>query len=178
MAGLCLAPIYIEPRSHLVTELARRLSQSFLMPVQVCGPWFDPEQVYDTARGQYHSTRMLQQLLTNPPTTADRILGITTVDLFIPVLTYVFGEAQLGGRAAVVSLHRLDNQAYGLPPDPHLLLARLEKEALHELGHTFGLVHCRHPSCVMEASTYAEDIDRKPAGFCLDCLRRLRRQHA
>ena len=92
------------------------------------------------------------------------------MDLFIPVLTYVFGEAKLDGRAAVVSSFRLDNQIYGLPRDPELLLDRLRKEALHELGHTYNLVHCRRHPCVMMSSTYVEDIDQKSNRFCRHCL--------
>jgi archaemetzincin len=103
-----------------------------------------------------------------------RILAVTSVDLFIPVLTYVFGEAQLGGPAAVVSTNRLRSEKYGLPPDPETLISRLEKEAVHELGHTFGLFHCSEPACVMHASTYVEEIDPKEASFCATCLQALR----
>lgn len=175
MVEVCLTPIFVEPKSPLVVELARRVGATLLTPVRIEPPWFDAECVFDAARGQYHSTRLLEQILGGPPTRAERILGVTPVDLFIPVLTYVFGEAQLAGRAAVVSYHRLRPEAYGLPADDALLLARLVKEALHELGHTCDLVHCRHPACVMLASTYAEDIDRKPADFCLSCWRQVRR---
>ena len=102
------------------------------------------------------------------------MIGVTAADLFVPVLTYVFGEAQLGGRAAVVSTHRLRPEAYGLPADDDLLTARAEKEALHELGHTYGLLHCPAPDCVMRASTYAEEIDLKPAALCERCLAAVR----
>jgi archaemetzincin len=102
------------------------------------------------------------------------VVGVTAVDLFVPVLTYVFGEAQLGGRAVVVSTHRLRPEAYGLPADDELVAARTEKEALHELGHTWGLRHCHAPDCVMRASTYAEEIDLKPAALCDRCLAAVR----
>ena len=106
--------------------------------------------------------------------TSGRVLCVIGVDLFAPVLTYVFGEAQLDGRAAVVSIHRLRSELYGLPADDDLLSRRLEKEALHELGHTYGLLHCRLQSCVMHASTYVEEIDLKSAAFCDACARRIR----
>ena len=96
------------------------------------------------------------------------------VDLFIPVLTYVFGEAQLAGRAAVVSTHRLDCQLYGLPANRKLLLQRLRKEAIHELGHTYNLLHCHQHPCVMMSSTYVEGIDLKSDRFCDRCLDQLR----
>ena len=96
------------------------------------------------------------------------------VDLFIPVLTHVFGEAQLDGCAALVSAYRLDNQLYGLPPNRDLLFQRLCKEAIHELGHTYNLLHCHNQTCVMMSSTYVEDIDLKSHQFCDRCLKSLR----
>jgi archaemetzincin len=94
-------------------------------------------------------------------------------DLFIPILTYVFGEAQLNGRVAVISSHRLLNERYGLPADPGLAFDRLLKEAVHELGHVFGLLHCQDRECAMHISTYVEDIDLKSAALCTPCRRQL-----
>ena len=91
------------------------------------------------------------------------------VDLFIPILTFVFGEAQLQGIGSVVSTHRLHNRFYGLPEDRELTTDRLLKEAVHELGHTYGLIHCSQQRCVMNASTYVENIDQKPAELCPVC---------
>ncbi|NIP57319.1 MAG: archemetzincin, partial [Gemmatimonadetes bacterium] len=85
---------------------------------------------------------------------------------FLPVFTFVFGEARLDGPAAVVSLHRLRPQAYGLPPDPPRLIARTLTEVVHELGHTFGLRHCTDFSCAMRASRAADEIDLKPPAYC------------
>ena len=171
MAGIALVPIYLAERAALLRHLARCLEESLGLAVEVRRPWFDPERAFDPSRAQYNSTLLLAQLQAGPPgPPPDRVLGVTGVDLFIPVLSYVFGEAQLPGRAAVVSLHRLDPGLYGLPPDDERLTGRAEKEALHELGHTFGLIHCRQAGCVMRASTYAEEIDHKTARFCGDCL--------
>jgi len=94
---------------------------------------------------------------------------VTEVDLFIPILTFVFGEAQLGDTGALVSTHRLRPEFYGMPNDPELLRVRLLKEALHELGHTLGLQHCPDYLCVMSASHSVERIDLKRAGFCKAC---------
>lgn len=128
---------------------------------------------FDPGRGQYHSPSILQKVLDNIPDDSDKIVGITQVDLFIPVLTFVFGEAQLSGPAALVSTHRLHNTFYGLPENDNLLYERLLKEVLHELGHTMGLVHCRDYRCVMHASTYVEDSDIKQARFCKECQGKL-----
>jgi archaemetzincin len=171
-----VVPIYLGDRARLLPALAAHLAATFAAEVAVRPPWFDPEAAFDPSRGQYSSTVLLQLLLGDggpaprrPP--AAGVLGVAGVDLFIPVLTYVFGEAQLPGRAAVVSLHRLRPELYGLAADEPLLADRLAKEAVHELGHTRGLVHCPDPACVMRASTYVEEIDWKGGAFCPDCVR-------
>jgi archaemetzincin len=101
-----------------------------------------------------------------------KVLGIASVDLFVPVLTFVFGQAQLGNRAAVLSTYRLHQDFYGLPEDEDLFFHRCEKEAVHELGHTFGLVHCRDSECVMHLSNAIEQVDQKTAAFCEVCKER------
>ena len=117
----------------------------FEIPAQV---WSGPERppdTFDPARRQHSSTRVLRWLVGMRPADADKILAITDVDLFIPILTFVFGEAQLDGAAAVVSTARLVRNPDGTPADRRLLTARLVKECVHELGHTFGLAPLRRP---------------------------------
>jgi archaemetzincin len=99
---------------------------------------------------------------------------VTGKDLFLPIFTFVIGEAYLGGRAAVVSTYRLSEESAGLPPRPRVLKARLLKEAVHELGHCHGLVHCPDWHCVMHASSTAEDVDLKSDEPCDECLQELR----
>jgi archaemetzincin len=96
---------------------------------------------------------------------------VTSVDLYVPVLTFVFGEAQLSGSCAVVSLHRLREEFYGLPAREELMRERLVKEAVHELGHTFGLRRCDDWRCVMTSSHAVERLDVKGAEFCFLCGR-------
>ena len=105
-----------------------------------------------------------------------RRVRLADVDLFIPILTFVFGEAQLDGAAAVVSTARLRTN-HGTS-NMRLLISRLAKECVHELGHTFGLYHCHQFECVMRSSTYVEEIDLKRAGFCPACAERLAEVHA
>jgi archaemetzincin len=169
MPGIDIVPIYFADREEMLRHLGALLERDFRTGVRYRNPWFDPEASFDTSRGQYNSTRILKQLLEDPHEPAERILGVTSVDLFTPVLTYVFGEAQLSGRAAVVSCHRLQSEVYGLPPDEALLFERLHKEAVHELGHTYGLLHCRTIGCVMGTAAYAEEIELKTARFCDHC---------
>jgi archaemetzincin len=103
------------------------------------------------------------------PADAARVLGITSRDIFLPGLSFVFGQAQLGGRAALLSLARLQQEFYGFPCDTLLLMTRACTEAVHELGHTFGLVHCRDPRCVMSLSTTVNEVDAKLQEFCGSC---------
>jgi archaemetzincin len=169
-----LVPICLPSQPPLLDHVSAQISRAFSATVTVRPLRFDPELAFDRSRGQYNSTELLASLLTESAASEDRILGIAGVDLFIPILTYVFGEAQLAGRAAVVSTYRLDNARYGLTGDHQVLLDRLAKEAIHELGHTCGLVHCNQSVCVMRSSTYVEDIDLKSVQFCSACNRRIR----
>ena len=98
-----------------------------------------------------------------------KILGLIDKDLCIPILTFVFGEAQLGGMASVVGLARLRQEFYGLPPDSDIFHERIRKESLHELGHNFGLTHCRDRECVMYLSNTVRDVDQKGFTYCQDC---------
>ena len=146
-------------------QLASRLGAACLIEAQRQ----NGEHAYNRARGQYHSTEILKRLVESPHAESWRVLGVTNLDLYIPILTFVFGEAQLGGGAALVSTHRLRPEFYGMPQDPQLLQERLLKEALHELGHTFGLRHCSDYLCVMSSSHSAERIDLKQDEFCRAC---------
>jgi archaemetzincin len=98
-----------------------------------------------------------------------RMLGISAVDLYIPILTFVFGEAQMGGPCAVISAHRLRQEFYGLTPDHELFRQRVIKEAVHELGHTVNLTHCEDYRCVMASSHAVEWIDLKDSKLCAAC---------
>ena len=99
----------------------------------------------------------------------ERVLGITECDLYIPMLTFVFGQAQLNGRIALVSLARLRQEFYGGTPDLGLLRLRLRKEVGHELGHSMGLIHCSDRGCLMSLATSIQDVDRKTDSFCAAC---------
>jgi archaemetzincin len=87
----------------------------------------------------------------------------------VPILTFVFGEAQLQGGCALVSTHRLHEEFYGLETREELTRERLLKEAVHELGHTFGLRHCRDWRCAMASTHAVERLDLKEAAFCPAC---------
>ena len=165
---LLLLPFYF-PSSQLVDELRDFLPRVYKLQVQLVSPWFDPQDCFNSQRGQYDALCLLRKLIAGRPPSAQRVLAITGVDLFISVLTYVFGEAQLDGPTGIVSTRRLNPQAYGLPKDPQRFRQRLLTEAVHELGHTFGLAHCKTAGCAMHGATYVEEIDLKKPQLCASC---------
>ena len=166
--GIYVVPI-LDPPHDLIQAVVLRFRDVFDATVEITLPSFDARTAHDNVRGQYNSTSLLVNLLEMLPDPDSRIVGFTNVDLFIPILTFVFGEAQLDGPAAVVSSCRLHNQFYGLPGDFDLLVERLEKECLHEVGHTSNLTHCDSYDCVMHSSTSVEEIDIKGRTFCRTC---------
>ena len=159
--------------SSLLEALRWDLRAEFRAPCEIV-PWrLDPDFAFHNQRRQYHSTEILKRMEKDVPRGCWRLLGVTTHDLYMPILTFVFGEAQLNNTCAVVSSHRLRQEFYGLPASPDLLRQRLLKEAVHELGHTFGLTHCREYDCVMAASHAVERIDLKGSHFCEACRPRV-----
>jgi len=137
-----------------------------------------PPDSYDPSRGQYKSVEIMKAVARNTPGDATRIVGLTEGDLAIPTLTFVFGQAQLDGRVAVVSLSRLRQEFYGLPGEDRILRDRLTKEVLHELGHTFGLTHCSEAKCVMSLATHIGLVDNKEQRYCERCGAHLVRRFA
>ncbi len=151
-----------------------RVATEFACSVSLVNPRSRPLGTFDPGRRQHSSRAVLTWLLAQVPA-GERVLGITDVDLFIPILTFVFGEAQLEGRAAVVSTARLVDQA-----DERRTVWRLATESVHELGHTFGLLHCgevdstgrRAAPCVMSRSASVRSVDEKSPRLCATCRAR------
>jgi len=154
----------------VMAHVRRHLAEAFQRPAL---PWSSaarPQGTLDPKRSQHASGAVLRWLLeAGPP--GGKVLGVTDQDLFIPILTYVFGEAQLGGVAAVCSTARL-GEGVELA-GPRLLTERLAKEAVHEVGHAFGLHHCDTPACVMGRSAGLRGVDEKSHLLCNVCRRRL-----
>jgi archaemetzincin len=157
----------------LLEPLAEGLTQRLRVACSIQPDGLETEFAFNPLRRQYHSSEILKKILARHPSPGWKVLGVTEMDLYIPVLTFVFGEAQLADGGAVVSAHRLRQEFYGLPPDPEVLHQRLLKEALHELGHTYGLHHCADYTCVMSAANGVERIDLKRAEFCPACAQML-----
>jgi archaemetzincin len=150
-------------------KTAEVVSREFLFPVNIREGHIDLSEFYDPARRQYNGNSLLKKVDSILFPDAIKTLGLFNVDLFIPILTFIFGHAFLGGRTGIVSFYRLSNERYGMTAEGSLLLDRFQKEVIHELGHTFGLIHCHQPTCVMRSGTYVEDIDQKERHLCSKC---------
>jgi archaemetzincin len=132
-----------------------------------------PTHLFDKARKQWISDSLLDWLLeTNQPDITTKVLAICDFDAYSDELNFVFGEAHLGGRVAAIYLPRLREQFYARKSDKNknnLFEQRVIKEAVHELGHTFGLRHCQISKCVMHFSNSLQDTDFKDDKFCERC---------
>jgi len=154
---------------RVLTQLAPAMANLFRVPTEVLQVRLDPEFAYHAERQQYHSSEILQAMQRYVGPDSWRVLGVTAVDLYIPILTFVFGEAQIGGPCGLVSAHRLRQEFYGLPADREIAQERLLKEAVHELGHTLDLTHCDDYQCAMAPSHAVEWIDLKDSALCGGC---------
>jgi len=152
---------------EIMEELKDRVGGIFHCPTEIEAGFSDLSQAYNPERKQYLSSKLLASL--KKLEREERVVGIADVDLYVPRLNYVFGEADVGLRTAIVSLCRLRQEYYGLAPDEALFLERAAKEIVHELGHTFGLGHCPNNKCVMHFSNSLADTDLKEAHFCDKC---------
>ena len=152
---------------EITEELKDRVGDIFHCPVEIKAGFSDLAQAYDPQRKQYLSSKLLAAL--GKAEREERVVGITDVDLYVPRLNFVFGEADIVSGTAIVSLCRLRQEYYGLAPDEALFLERATKEIVHEMGHTFGLGHCPNNKCVMHFSNSLADTDLKEAHFCNMC---------
>lgn len=160
-----LGHVDLQVLQHLCTAIAEFLS----LPVRILPSRPLPPHTYHLRRNQYHSTQLLEYLLSEDHDEAFRVLGITAVDLHIPIFTFVFGEAQLDGRAAIISTFRPGGGADNIRPRQPIFLERLIKLGLHELGHTFNLPHCRREGCLMGFAANLEILDQKTVKLCDYC---------
>ena len=155
--------------ADILKNIANALGRIFRSKVELGKEIPIPQDSYDSKRKQYHSTIILRKMQGVKPKNFDLMLGVTDVDLYVPQLNFVFGEADVFSGVTVISLTRLRQEFYGLRPDKRVFHERAVKEAIHELGHTYGLDHCSNPKCIMYFSNSIRDTDRKGPGFCNKC---------
>lgn len=169
--------IYIIPVGEVEKETLLKLSWALKEKFEAVFEMGEPlpilEDAYRAERGQYFATPILEELKQNIPKDAEKVLGVLDVDIFVPALNFIFGQADLGGKVALISLIRLREEFYGNSKNEKLFFDRTIKEAVHELGHTFGLKHCDNPKCVMHFSNSLLDTDIKETDFCEECRKKL-----
>jgi archaemetzincin len=156
----------------ILEALLRPLEEGFGQRTQIGDSIALPRESWNRHQGQ-HLASLLLAKLPSLPHLGDRVLGVVDVDIFAPGLNFVFGEANISERRALISLQRLRQEFYGLPRDENLFRERVLKEAVHELGHTYGLKHCFNPTCVMHFSNSLHDTDLKGWNFCPICQRKI-----
>jgi archaemetzincin len=179
-----MTQVQLLPLGNLPTELLDAigppLESVFHVPVEQRRYTLALDGFFDPARGQFNSTSLLLHLRTHyphfRPGVDTKVLAVTPDDLFIPILTYVFGEAEVGGSVAVVSTFRLHPERYGLGQDAALFQRRVVTESVHEIGHAFGLIHCEDQDCAMHSSSSVEEIDLKGWRLCDACAEDLKRK--
>ena len=154
---------------NYLKTIAEAVRNEFFFPVNIKDGHLDLREAYDPLRRQYNGVKLLKDVDSAYSSDSGKTIGLFCVDLFIPILTYIFGQSFLNGRTGIASLYRFSNERYGMDSDDKYILDRFKKEVIHELGHTFGLIHCYISTCVMRSSTYVEDIDQKNATLCLNC---------
>ena len=163
--------ITLKPLGNISGETLEKIKEGvggiFHCPVEIEAGFGDLAQAYNPERKQYLSSKLLASL--GKSEREERVVGVVDVDLYVPRLNFVFGEADIASGTAIVSLCRLKPEYYGLAPDEALFLERATKEIVHELGHTFGLGHCPNNKCVMHFSNSLADTDLKEARFCSRC---------
>lgn len=165
---IVLVPIGLVP-AELLDHLASSLTSIFGFPCSIAPSLPIPAAIYDQRRGQYKGDDILTLLTHLEIPQAKRVLGIIDADCYTPGLNFIFGQARMRGRDAFIALPRLRQSFYGLSEDETLFQERVLKEAVHELGHTYGLGHCFNPKCVMHFSNSLLDTDIKGAELCAQC---------
>jgi archaemetzincin len=167
----------------IIEALCDTVHQAFGIPAKTHVLLEDILFAWNPERRQYHSTPILEKLAAGAPPWAVKVAALVKMDLYIPILTYVYGEAQLKGRACIVSTFRL-SEGISPPSTETTFQTRVGKEIIHELGHTFNLRHCSDPSCIMHYCRTEADVDRKSEKLCRYCkvllsdeFKRMERQH-
>ncbi|HSD64984.1 MAG TPA: archaemetzincin [Ignavibacteriaceae bacterium] len=173
MQDINIVPVHIS-NADLVQKIIYELSKIFPGKVKKIGIDISVRESYSPDRRQYFSTRVLAEAVKHTSSIKGKVLILVSFDLYVPVFTFVFGEAQLNGKHSIVSLCRLHEEFYTGKTNTELLFSRTIKEILHELGHNFGLLHCSNWDCVMHSSAIIEEVDIKGDNYCPDCMKIIR----
>jgi archaemetzincin len=152
-----------------VRVVAANLQTILDLPVEILEPAVIPRESFQPQRQQYDAGLIVKYLARLPLASHPRILGLTVFDLCLPILTYVYGEAEVGGRAAVISNFRLRQNEDGSTAPPEIYFERLAKVAVHEMAHTLALHHCENAKYLMHFAARLKHLDQIPLLFCDHC---------
>lgn len=165
-----LGLIQMGPLGEIAIRIVAANLQAILeIPVDILDPQDVPPHAFQPHRQQYDAGLILKHLSQLPFSSYFRIVALTSVDLCIPIFTYVFGEAEVGGKVAVVSDFRLRHNEDGTTAPPDRYYERLIKVALHEVAHTLSLYHCEEDGCLMHFSAKVHHLDQAKFFFCDRC---------
>lgn len=173
MVKIFLAPIQFSNK-QLLKNIIQKLQEVFPGNVEIIELPIDVESFRSVDRNQYYSTKILAQAIRHTDEYYGKVLILVDFDLYVPVFTFLYGEAQLNGKHSIVSLCRLHEEFYSGITNDELLLNRAMKEIYHELGHNFGLIHCKDWNCVMHQSAIIEEVDIKGGFYCGECLEKVK----
>src|ERR671930_1091200 len=171
---IILQPVLFQPSKQIISQLENILSEEFNASV-TNAPMIKEisEQCFDKQRNQWKSNDILQWLSGkyNKPSSSrtTKILALCDFDAYSGRLNFVLGEAYVDGSVSAIYLPRLRQEFYGLKPNESLFYQSILKEPVHELGHAFGLNHCKNIRCVMHFSNSLSDTDIKASHFCSVC---------
>ena len=165
-----IAPIKFS-NSLLLKNIVDELKAKFSSIINVISLDINLDNFYSKERGQYFSTQIIAETINQTSSYNGKIILLTEADIFVPVLTFIFGEAQLDGKHSIISVCRLHEEFYLGESNEKLLLERTLKEILHELGHNYGLRHCLDWDCVMHSSPGIEEVDIKGSSYCSNCAK-------
>ncbi len=167
--GILIVPVG-PVESRVLRHISDAVTETFGQEPRLGGPLPPPRQAFDALRRQYSAEAILRGLERGE---AERVLGVADLDLHVPQANFVFGLAEPAQRRGVIGLSRLRQRLFGMGWNESLYFARAAKEAVHELGHTYGLEHCANRRCVMAFSNRLADTDAKSEQFCPSCLEKL-----
>jgi archaemetzincin len=170
MQNIYLVPVNFS-NVTLLNRIVHALKEQFPNRIHLSDIDLDIIKAFSAERNQYFSTKLIADAIPMTDGLDGKVILLVEFDLYVPVFTFVFGEAQLNGKLSIVSVCRLHEEFYNGSTDDELLFDRALKEILHELGHNYGLHHCRDWECVMHSSSIIEQVDIKGSFYCPKCIR-------
>lgn len=174
--NLSVAPVEIKNRD-LINRILEDTKRNLNINTCLIKLDFSLDELFSADRKQYFSTGFLNQAIGQTKDIEGKILIITELDIYVPVLTFLFGEAQLNGKHSIVSFCRLHEEFYSEKGNKKLFFDRALKEVYHELGHNYGLIHCHDWDCVMHSSNSVEEVDIKGHYYCPKCISEIEKEN-